>query len=36
MDNKKENTLTEVEQAVKSINKDIAAQTSQLAPKMFM
>ena len=36
MDNKKENTLTEVEQAVKSINKDIAAQTSQLAPKMDM
>ncbi len=31
MDEKKENILTEVEQAVANINKDIALQTSQLA-----
>ena len=36
MDEKKENTLTEVEQTVANINKDIAEQTSQLAPKMDM
>ncbi len=36
MDEKKENILTEVEQAVANINKDIALQTSQLAPKMDM
>ena len=33
---KKENILTEVEQTVANINKDIAEQTSQLAPKMDM
>ena len=36
MDNKKENTLTAVEQQVANINKEIAEQTSQLAPKMDM
>lgn len=36
MNEKKENTLTEVEQTVENINKDIAVQTSQLAPKMDM
>ena len=36
MDEKKENTLTEVEQAVANINRDIAVQTSRLAPKMDM
>lgn len=36
MEEKKENTLTEVEQTVANINKDIAVQTSQLAPKMDM
>ena len=36
MDEKKENILTEVEQTVANINKDIAEQTSQLAPKMDM
>lgn len=36
MNEKKENTLTEVEQTVENINKDIAVQTSKLAPKMDM
>ena len=36
MDEKKENSLTEIEQTVADINKDIALQTSQLAPKMDM
>lgn len=36
MEEKKENALTEVEQTVANINKDIAVQTSQLAPKMDM
>lgn len=36
MNEKRENTLTEVEQTVENINKDIAVQTSQLAPKMDM